>query len=317
MGKLIYKLCVSFVVVFLIIECLVRIFHLYSETPKRYIDEFGVEKRVPNQRGFNVTGNRRQHVTEFRINQNGFNTVNTVKPKMDSYEIALVGDSFIEGFHQPYKNSLGQMIESKLDSVKVLEYGIGGYDMADQMHLLHAYKKEFLNVDKIFLYLKFENDFERSYYEPDYDRISRANTILHKTLKSSKLFIYLTDIGLLGSVKNYISDKTKGIKNFNPVYAYNSSVEKKDDLEMSRISNFNDLIDRYGFDKTKTVLLYDGRQAGKKFIAFCNDQGIKYIDFSNTFKNAKKETTLIYDGHWNSYGRELLAETITDFIVYK
>jgi hypothetical protein len=51
------------------LEGLVRIFHLYAEDPPRFIDEYGVEKRVPDHTGYAVTGNRNQNFSEFHISK--------------------------------------------------------------------------------------------------------------------------------------------------------------------------------------------------------------------------------------------------------
>ena len=91
-----------------------RAFHLTKDYPSRYVDEFGVEKWMPNQNGMSVTGIRRQNFSEFKINKSGFNSYREFTPTEDKTEIALVGDSFIEGFHQHYYNSIGKKIENKL-----------------------------------------------------------------------------------------------------------------------------------------------------------------------------------------------------------
>ncbi|MGB5692170.1 MAG: hypothetical protein WBM43_06155, partial [Flavobacteriaceae bacterium] len=62
------------VLMLLVLECLVRIFHLHKDTPERHIDDKGVEKWVPGQQGYSVTGNRRQNFSEYRINNSGYNS---------------------------------------------------------------------------------------------------------------------------------------------------------------------------------------------------------------------------------------------------
>ena len=71
------------VLMLLSLECLVRIFHLYKDTPERYIDEQGVEKWVPGQSGYSVTGNRRQNFSEYHINSKGYNSYREFTPNSD------------------------------------------------------------------------------------------------------------------------------------------------------------------------------------------------------------------------------------------
>ncbi len=126
--------------IFLALELVVRVFHLYTEDPPRFIDEFEVEKRVPGNTGYAVYGNRNQRFSQFRINDQGFNSHRDFLPASDKFEVAITGDSFIEGFHQDVNNSIGNKIEFQLPGIEVYEYGYAGYDLANQMHLIYAYK---------------------------------------------------------------------------------------------------------------------------------------------------------------------------------
>ena len=305
MKKLFLKLSLYGIITFVVLEVLVRIFHLYSETPLRYIDEFGVEKRVPNQVGTNVTGNRRQHVTDFRINENGFNTIRKEISSNNKIKIALVGDSFIEGFHQDYKNSLGRMIEQELDSVEVYEYGCGGYDMADQLHLIDTYREDFDKMDLIIVYLKYDNDLERANYRPNQERIANLNSPIASIRRKSKLLSYIGRLGLINKFGVFFRGETSEITE--------TDIAKKQEsaaLDVVRIENFKNLMDSYSFDKTKIKLLLNSNKTSSGFLNFCNIVDVDYIDYALTFALAEKETTLIYDEHWNSYGRVLIAKEI-------
>ena len=96
------------VLILLVLEVLTRIFYLGEDKPSRFLDDKQVEKWVPNQAGYDITGNRNQNFVKYRINNSGFNSCREFVPSLEDIEIALVGDSFIEGFHQPYQNSIGK-----------------------------------------------------------------------------------------------------------------------------------------------------------------------------------------------------------------
>ena len=119
MKKFVFKIALYAICILLGLEILVRVFHLHKDRPVRYLDEYNVEKWIPNQTGYWVTGNRRQNVGHYKINNFGYNSVyDEFNPSKNSKEIALVGDSFIQGFHQDYQNSLGQKLEALLkDSI--------------------------------------------------------------------------------------------------------------------------------------------------------------------------------------------------------
>ncbi|MGJ8733542.1 MAG: hypothetical protein ACSHW4_10365, partial [Cellulophaga sp.] len=92
MKRVILKFVIYSLVLVLALELLVRVFHLHNERPERYLDEYGVEKWVPNQSGFSVTGNRKQNVGAYRINNFGFNSVyDDFTVSKDSIEVAIVG----------------------------------------------------------------------------------------------------------------------------------------------------------------------------------------------------------------------------------
>ena len=143
MKKLFFKSTKYGLLILIGLELIIRGLHLTRDYPVRIIDDKRVEKWKPNQKGFSVTGNRRQNFSEYHINNSGFNSYREFNPTEDKREIALVGDSFIEGFHQDYYNSIEKKIESKIPEIEVYEFGYAGYDFTDQLHLVHVYKNEF------------------------------------------------------------------------------------------------------------------------------------------------------------------------------
>ena len=208
MKKFIVKTVIYIALILLIVEIMVRVFHLYTEDPPRYIDEFGVEKRVPGYTGYAVTGNRNQNYSRFNINNSGFNSHREFTPTKDKFEIALIGDSFIEGFHQDYYDSTGKKIEDRVSDCEVYEYGYAGYDLANQMHLIKAYKKDFDLIDEIIIYLNYESDLDRGVYEPNYDRIKMLVSTPFKIRDNIKILAYGSKIGILEPLKRMVTGKS-------------------------------------------------------------------------------------------------------------
>jgi hypothetical protein len=309
MKKLILKLAIYSFLFFIALECLTRMFYLGGDKPDRYLDDNNVEKWVPDQKGFSMTGNRKQNFIEYNINKSGFNSYHEYSPTQDKIEVALVGDSFIEGFHQPYASSIGRKIEEKFNQeLEVYEYGYSGYDMADQLHLMYSYKKEFELIDFVYILLKFENDLKRSKYEITESRLAMNSTI-NNLLKKSKLLVYLANIGFIHPVRNYLQQTKDYVINKNNYEARSTNQEELNEIYLN---NFKSLVALYGFDKNKYVLLLDEEKTSELFLNYLKQNNFRYLDFGKQINHAKRPTTLIYDIHWNNYGRKLIADLISE-----
>jgi len=319
MKKLITKTSLYLLIFLFSLEILVRVFHLAKDTPTRFLDEHKVEKWLPNQSGYDVTGNRRQNFSEYHINNSGFNSYREFTPSSNIIEVAIIGDSFIEGFHQNYYNSIGKKIENKLN-IEVYEYGYAGYDFADQLHLISAYQDQFDLIDHVILGIKFSNDLTRGEYHVVTSRL-QLESPLNKILKKSKLLVHAKSIGLLDPPKLLIQNIINLISKPKNI---TSSAKDGDDksnkakqLELTYLNNFETLISKYNFNKEKFTLLLDSSITPSIFINYLNANGINYIDFSPSFEKTKKPTTLIYDRHWNNHGRTLISEVISSYLIQK
>lgn len=314
MIKLLSKIGLYTLIILLLLEGIVRVLHLAKDTPIRYIDEHNVEKWVANQTGYSVTGNRKQNFSKYKINNFGYNSYREFTPTDNKREIALVGDSFFQGFHQDYNNSIGKKIENSLPNVEVYEYAYAGYDFADQLHLINAYKKNFELIDYVVVYLNFEDDLLRSQYKISHDRLALQSP-KNLILKKIKLLVYLKNIGVLDSPMSFVTKLMKLITgNNNPATSNISDIKKaqeKKEQTTEYINNFKKLVNIYGFNKTKFSLLLDSRKTPKNFLNYLNANNFHIIDYSKEFKTATAPTYLIYDQHWNNLGRTLIAKQIT------
>ena len=317
MKKLILKFGIYSISILICLEILVRIFYLGKDTPHRFVDDFKVEKWKPNQHGFSVTGNRRQNFSEYYINSSGFNSYREFNPTYNKVEIALVGDSFIEGFHQNYYNSIGKKIEKEIPGIEVYEYGYAGYDFADQLHLINAYSNQFKKIDLVILGIKFSNDLTRGDYNVIQERLA-LETPLNNFLKRSKLLVYTKSIGMFDAPKRLIQSIFKLFQPKEKKTIHTFSKEaitlNKRKKELRYLSNFKSLVATYGFEKDKFVLLLDSKITPVLFLNYLNETNYTYLDISESFSKATKPTTLIYDKHWNNYGRERVAILIAEYL---
>ncbi|MFH4969075.1 hypothetical protein V8G61_12790 [Gaetbulibacter sp. M240] len=308
MLKILLKSGLYAVLILLCLEAFIRVFHLTKDYPSRYVDKYGVEKWVPNQNGYSVTGIRRQNFSEYHINNFGYNSYREFKPTYNTQEIALVGDSFIEGFHQNYSNSIGKKIENQLDNVQVFEFGYAGYDLADQLHLIDVYKDIFDKIDRVYVGLSFEDDLTRREYSVLEERM-KLESPLYKTLRKSKLIVYLSDIGTLSAVTSLMSELLSLQKRLIPENSQKKAINNIDLIE-KRLSNFKSLVSLYGFDKKRFVLFLDVERTPEEFIMYLQTHNFQYLDFGSALERSEEPTTLIYDMHWNDHGRNIIADLI-------
>lgn len=306
MIKFFLKIALYLILILVSLELLVRAFHLYPEDSPRYIDKMGVEKRIPNHQGFSVTGNRRQNFSEYHINNQGFNSYREFTPSYSKKELAIIGDSYIQGFHQNYYNSIGKKIENRTKDLEVYEYGYAGWDLADQLHLLQAYEEDFDKIDHIVIYMKYPMDLARATYRPNTARIKQLNSIPFKIRDNIKLLYYASQIGFLDPVKNLFLEKQDAKKA--------STNDQKTTQDSLYLANFEELLKAYPFNKEKTSILLDKRQTSQIFLEYCTKADIDIIDFGSEFERTKKPTTLIYDMHWNNNGRSLVAKSIINHL---
>jgi len=312
MKTLFLKMLLYSVLILIFLEVVIRVFHLTKDYPTRYIDPLGVEKWVPNQRGYSVTGIRRQNFSEYHINQFGFNSYREYKPTKYKVEIALVGDSFIEGFHQSYLNSIGKKIELMLPGVNVYEFGYAGYDFADQLHLIYQYQETFKDIDHVILGLKFENDLTRGTYSVLEDRMKLEST-LYRSMRRIKLLVYLQNIGAFDAAREF-TKKVLSFGSYEPDSEGVETAELTQEKYENYLNNFKSLIDTYGFDKQRFAFLLDKENTPSQFLEYLDHHHFKYLDFSESLKLSKRPTTLIYDMHWNDHGRNLVAQIISKYL---
>ncbi len=310
MKKLILKTILYAFLILLVLEVVIRAFHLTKDYPSRYVDEFNVEKWVPNQAGKSVTGIRRQNFSEYKINNSGYNSYREFTPSHSKVELALVGDSFIEGFHQHYYNSIGKKIENRLNNIEVYEFGYAGYDFADQLHLIHAYKDMFNKIDYVILGLKFENDLTRGEYNVVQDRM-HLETPLYNGIRKVKLIVYAQNNGLFDSVFTLIGKMSSFLKKTTKKTAKEKTDKDIQKTHLKYIENFKSLVEKYGYDKKRFNILLDSNITPQIFLEYLNKNNYKYIDFYEVLNKSQTPTTLIYDRHWNNNGRHLIAEIIS------
>ena len=96
-------------------------------------------------------------------------------------------------------------------------------------------------------------------------------------------------------------------------------IHKKEDVNATQkryveyIQNFQSLVDRYGYDKARFVLLIDKANTPQVFVDLLDKNSYSYIDFGKRINQSQIPTTLIYDQHWNNHGRNIVSNLISEY----
>ena len=312
------KIVLYVILMFFVLEGATRLLHLNSEYPWFIINDHNIKTYAPNQTGYYTIGNRRMNFAQYHINKSGFNSYRDFNPTKDKEEVALLGDSFIEGLHQDYFNSIGEKVENALDNgTEVYEYGHSGYDLADVLYLMHAYEKKFELIDHIIIYLKFDNDLLRDTYAPDQYWVDSQYFLFSRIQRKSKFISYLKDIGFFEPLRNLKTTILSYVfpNEGNYDQTESSALKTEEEKVNQYLNNFKVLMETYPIDKDKTVFLLDSTKTASAFLDYCKSNGYKYLDFSKELNDSKRPTTLVFDRHWNNNGRNIIARVIENYLL--
>ena len=312
------KIVLYVILMFFVLEGATRLLHLNSEYPWFIINDHNIKTYAPNQTGYYTIGNRRMNFAQYHINKSGFNSYRDFNPTKDKKEVALLGDSFIEGLHQDYFNSIGEKVENTLNNgTEVYEYGHSGYDLADVLYLMHAYEKKFELIDHIIIYLKFDNDLLRDTYAPDQYWVDSQYFLFSRIQRKSKFISYLKDIGFFEPLRNLKTTVLSYVfpNEGNYDQTESSALKTEEEKVNQYLNNFKVLMETYPIDKDKTVFLLDSTKTASAFLDYCKSNGYKYLDFSKELNDSKRPTTLVFDRHWNNNGRNIIARVIENYLL--
>ena len=109
--------------------------------------------------------------------------------------------------------------------------------------------------------------------------IKKISGTLNNLLKKSKLLIYLTDIGFIDPIKSFIGKTNAFIRNNKPQKAAPPVDQNKIDKEY--LANFESLVDLYGYDNEKNVLLLDVEETSPLFITYLKENNFGYTELNS------------------------------------
>lgn len=277
MKKLIINLFLFSVVFIGLFEIFVRVFGLATDVPLSHLYKNGYLLYKADQDGKFVRGSRGEVSTAFHINQTGWNSV-VEYGVPDSRTLAIIGDSYVEGFYVDVKQSIGRKIELLTNNqYKVHEYGMAGANIHDYRILFEELKSK--GYLKIFIVIGPKDFFtQKSSFTGQNNIVSYS--IIRQVYSSIALVRYLN-----------VNMSIKKI--------WERKLGEPDDSNIEELQiNVNSLSPK------GAIYLYDDLQF-KEIITDLKMQEIVH-------KHLPKDYG--FNGHWNENGALNVAETIIEHL---
>lgn len=277
-------------------EIIARIFVLTTEVPSREIDEFGIQRYIPNQKGYFKGG---RHT--WQVNKNGW--VGPLPKKQDNL-ITIIGDSYIENFMNPEKCHQMIFLKDKLPRYNFTEAARSGVNLIEAFEI----SKQFYDRKPEFqiIYLD-HSDFKQSLV----DIVGRSQDVTQLNLKENRL-----EYGVI---------KSPGLKKiiYNlkfPFYLFRrfseTAIVKEPSDKILYEENYKEeytelltyIIDNYD---TSKVLMVLKPNTNKNVIQLLNE-----FNFETLLLNDKEDNdwSFDYDPHWSCYGHKRAASQVAKYL---
>ena len=276
MKRFILHLSILGMILLISSELIIRILNL-SRPPLNKIKNEGFTLFAPYQSGEMVFGNFGDIRAKFNINQQGYNSVHDYDELFVGQKYAIVGDSFIEGWHEDVNSSIGRRVENMLPQTRVHEYGRSGWNAHNYLQLCNKVGNKY---DQIFVICAVSDFLEE---RANHHIINSG--ILKKIVVKSRLFCYLY---------------------YNKKYA---SIFKSKQPESA------DVVVRKEWPDNQISLLQKKFPDNVVWIWRDTEASLLLSDTIITIKHDLKPYNYgLLDGHWNSNGRQNAAKTIVALI---
>ncbi len=278
---------------FLFLEIATRLLNLSGHAvPAKLITEDNLY--VPGTDSVWIKGGLGEIQSHYSINQQGFNSlIEYHVPGMEKLSIAIIGDSYIEGFHISVENSIGRLLESRLkDEAIVHEYGKSSGNIVDFGLIYQKHIKG--NYDYCFVLIS-QQDLKQT--KPGF--MTRGDLIKPLNLQR-RIYNQLSSVRYL-NINHKLRLKIEQVFNeklsFGQTDKLDSDSNDVDQINTDAISMFDSsVVFLYEEDRLSHEIV---NQLGRETIRINHDHLPK--DFG-------------FDHHWNLNGRINCAETILQYV---
>ncbi len=277
-----------------------------------------------------------------------------IENPVNKYRTAIIGDSFVEGFVVNYDEGIDKGLENKLGKgqFEVYRFGISGAPMSQYLHILR--KEVIKYQPDLVVVVLVHNDFDESYrylrgtYASNFMKLkidgddvfeappTRFQRLWYTPIRGTAMwrylayrqqipYHYLKDL-LFGNKREYQAniaiDSIEGKKLKNEI-ATNYIFKKMKEFCDKRGIELLIIIDgdrKAIYDNINMDELYKTGALSLNLIAkkAAQQNGISFIDlhpvFGADFKKNQKRFDFKSDGHWDTYGYEVVADVIYRYI---
>ena len=301
MKKFVIYISSIFIVVLVVLELLIRLFHLYPDINKWSLGENGrYLKNLPNQTGEFVRGSKREIFAKFSINTQGWNALSDYEENPDKPLVSIVGGSGVESFYNPPQEHIGEYLKSFGENTfEVHAYGNPGGGLHTSGAIIDG-EETLRNSQIIFVMHAVDKYFSQNFLKGLRDPSGKYNSALYKVYENIKLLVYLNvNHKLLGREINYLD-----------VGLTSLDQEFKEVLEFIRKTyerNIVFVINRNG--QFEDAYLY--------LVQTLDELGYPYIDLTQTIHAEKNKGAILdfgFDVHPNSLLNKLIAKELHQYL---
>lgn len=290
-----------FLIVLILLEITLRVFGFAARTmPTKNVD--GNYLFAPGDSGYWVRGGLGEIRNYYEINNQGFNSIVDYEG-LDSatINIALIGDSYIQGFQTDVRKSIGRQLENLLGPKYIVhEFGRAGANIVDYGLVYNEYIKS-KSYDYIFVLVTDKDLMGSKASFMDRGNSLPKQTLIRKIYDKIHILRYLNINHGLGAHFNQLISNGPG--SIDRIHRRNDT--KKAISEQSYLNDINQNAIRT-FPKS-TIFLYEEEKLSTYFI-----ENFKF-EF-NRIIHKRQPIDHGFDGHWNTNGRYNCARSMADWI---
>lgn len=251
-----------------------------------------------------------------------------------TFRIALIGDSFVEGFQVFDRNHFRSILEDSLKiinnelAIEVLNFGRSGFDIGD----MFCYYKLFVEDFKpdLYIYLVSENDFQVHNSDPLRPRLYYNDSlIVDNSLKDNVLVEYpLFEKAMQNSTVVNMSNNARkvlvdgGYKRilFDKFSKSTRSINIESEEDSFEVSNAVKIVINQ-ISKTNVLIVNRGvLPLNQQISNQIKQDSINYLDLSGKFEPTEENDPFYWEvtnkrGHLNNEGHIILANALFEYIV--
>jgi lysophospholipase L1-like esterase len=341
----------TLLMLWLILELVFRFALPACDSPNYTFDEtYKVLKydATTNTHGLYTRGRECVRMGKWSVNNEGWNSPIDYVPTKSKKRIAIIGDSFVEAFQVDNDKNFARLAANNLKNSEVYSFGISGAMLTQYLQMARYVNKKF--DPDVLVFNIVHNDFDESITKYSkqlfYNTVSiKDTTCIEKGadsyyttsksvwLKKSALVRYLVNNINIESLSKHKVAPKKGADSV--IYNSNANVGQvtrcKDSISIMLHYVMQQMKQTFGNKRVIFIMdaprfdIYAGTLKESNII-FLNrmlseaatGEGYEVIDLTDMFEKDYNAHHKIFnfpaDGHWNEYGHQLVADTLSKYL---